>query len=466
MFAVCRASLRTGQQSVRDNKTTKSKTHTFPGDPENIIIFVSYPYVMKGKEIFTLEDAEKLVSPVSFVTMLKPAGSSCNLDCTYCYYLDKAVQYGGRNVPMPDDLLEMYIRQYIEANSADTVLFNWHGGEPLLMGKDFYRKALALQKKYADGRKIENTIQTNGTLVDEEWCDLFAENGFLVGISIDGPEDIHDAFRRTRGGGPTFRKVMDAVSMFRSAGVEFNTLSVVNSLCENRGGEVYRFLRDKVKSAYMQFLPAVEHIVDRPDYHRPVIVSPETEGASLAPWSVSAAGYGKFLCDIFDEWVIRDVGRVFVQMFDATLAQWCGVRPGVCSMCETCGDALVVERNGDVYPCDHFVYPEYLLGNIRQTHIKDIYMSRERLQFGLDKRNSLPVECLRCRFYFACRGECPKHRFAVGSDGCRKNSLCEGLYAYFCHSEPYMEYMKSLLLRKQAPSLVIPYARHLMGIRF
>lgn len=421
---------------------------------------------MKEKEIFTLGDAERLTAPQAFVTMLKPAGSRCNLDCTYCYYLDKAIQYGGKNEVMDDELLERYIRQYIEANEVDSVQFCWHGGEPLLLGKDFYRKAIALQKKYAAGKRIENNIQTNGTLVDEEWCSLFAENNFLVGISLDGPEDIHDTFRRTRDGRPTFEKVMHAIGLFRSSGVEFNTLSVVSSLCGKRGGEIYRFLRDKVRSRYMQFLPAVEHTVDRAGCRRPVIVSPETEGAYLAPWSVSAEDYGRFLCDIFDEWVIRDVGQVFVQMFDATLAQWCGVQPGVCSMCETCGDALVVERNGDVYSCDHFVYPEYLLGNITRTPLKDIYSSRRRLQFGLDKRNTLPAECLSCRFYFACRGECPKHRFATGEDGCRKNSLCKGLYSYFNHAEPYMDYMKSLLLQKQAPSLVIPFAWHRMGLPF
>ncbi len=421
---------------------------------------------MKKKDIFTLEDARKIVAPKSFMTMLKPAGSSCNMDCTYCYYLDKAIQYGGKNAVMDDDLLEIYVRQYIEANEVDTVQFNWHGGEPLLLGKEFYRKALSLQKKYADGKRIENTIQTNGTLVDKEWCELFVSGHFLVGISLDGPQDIHDAFRKSRSGNPSFSKVMEAISMFRSAGVEFNTLSVVSSLCEKRGGEIYRFFRDKVKSRYMQFLPAVEHVVDRPDFHRPVIVSPETEGAYPAPWSVSSAGYGKFLCDVFDEWVIRDVGHTYVQMFDATLAQWCGVQPGVCSMCETCGDALVVERNGDVYSCDHFVYPEYLLGNIRENTLEEIYASRRRLEFGLAKRNTLPSECLKCRFYFACRGECPKHRFATGEDGGRKNVLCDGLYAYFNHVEPYMDYMKALLLRKQSPSLVIPFARHKMGLVF
>ena len=365
---------------------------------------------------------------------------------------------------MSDELLELYIRQYIEANQVDTVQFCWHGGEPLLLGIEFYRKAMELQQKYADGKRIENTLQTNGTLVDEAWCDLFAGNNFLVGISLDGPQDIHDSFRVTKGGRPTFERVMQTISMFRHGGVEYNTLSVVNRLCEGRGTEIYRFFRDTVHSKYMQFLPAVEHVVDVAGFHRPLIVSPEREGARLAEWSVTAAGYGRFLCDIFDEWVVSDVGRTFVQMFDATLAQWCGVQPGVCSMGETCGDALVVEHNGDVYSCDHFVYPEYLLGNIRETPLAEIYRSKKRRDFGLAKRNALPAECLRCKYYFACRGECPKHRFETGSDGCRKNSLCEGLKAYFRHTEPYMEYMRDLLSKQQSPAWVMPFARKRMGL--
>ena len=403
----------------------------------------------RNKDIFTFRDAEKQTGPVAFSTMLKPAGSACNLDCHYCYYLNKAVQYGGRQAVMPDELLERYIRQYIEANDVPTVTFCWHGGESLLLGIDFYRRALALQQKYADGKRIENTLQTNGTLIDEAWCDLFAANNFLVGLSLDGPEDLHDAFRRTKGGRPTFRRVMQTVEMFRARGVEYNTLSVVNRLSEGRGAEIYRFFRDTVRSRYMQFLPAVEHVVDVEGFHRPLIVSPEREGARLAEWSVTADGYGQFLCDVFDEWVVGDVGQVFVQMFDATLAQWCGVQPGVCSMGETCGDALVVEHNGDVYSCDHFVYPEYKLGNIRETPLVEIYRSKK---------------CLRCRYYFACRGECPKHRFETGSDGCRKNTLCEGLYHYFRHVEPYMEYMREMLSKEQSPAWVIPFARKRMGL--
>ena len=419
---------------------------------------------MKSKDIFTFRDAEKQAGPVAFSTMLKPAGSACNLDCHYCYYLDKAVQYGGRQAVMSDELLELYVKQYICANEVDTVQFCWHGGEPLLLGVDFYRRAMEFQRKYADGKRIENTLQTNGTLVDEAWCDLFASNNFLVGVSLDGPEDIHDAFRLTKGGKPTFARVMETVRMFERSGVEFNTLSVVNRRCEGRGAEIYRFFRDTVHSKYMQFLPAVEHVVDKPGFHRPLIVSPDREGARVAEWSVTAEGYGRFLCDVFDQWVVGDVGRYYVQMFDASLAQWCGVQPGVCSMGETCGDALVVEHNGDVYSCDHFVYPEYKLGNIAQTPLDEIYRTAKRREFGLNKRNTLPTECLRCKFYFACRGECPKHRFDRGADGSPKNSLCEGLKIYFRHVEPYMEYMRDLLARQQSPAWVMPFARRRMGL--
>ena len=419
---------------------------------------------MKSKDIFTFRDAKKQAGPVAFSTMLKPAGSACNLDCHYCYYLDKAVQYGGRQAVMSDELLELYVKQYICANEVDTVQFCWHGGEPLLLGVDFYRRAMEFQRKYADGKRIENTLQTNGTLVDEAWCDLFASNNFLVGVSLDGPEDIHDAFRLTKGGKPTFARVMETVRMFERSGVEFNTLSVVNRRCEGRGAEIYRFFRDTVHSKYMQFLPAVEHVVDKPGFHRPLIVSPDREGARVAEWSVTAEGYGRFLCDVFDQWVVGDVGRYYVQMFDASLAQWCGVQPGVCSMGETCGDALVVEHNGDVYSCDHFVYPEYKLGNIAQTPLDEIYRTAKRREFGLNKRNTLPTECLRCKFYFACRGECPKHRFDRGADGSPKNSLCEGLKIYFRHVEPYMEYMRDLLSKQQAPAWVMPFARKRMGL--
>lgn len=417
---------------------------------------------MKQKSIITFQDGLKGMQPVAFSTMIKPAGSTCNLDCSYCYYLDKALQYGGKQAVMNDELLEQYVKQYIEANDVDLVSFLWHGGEPLLLGSGFYRKAMNLQRKYANGKQIDNYLQTNGLLINKEWCEIFAANNFLVGISIDGPQDIHDAFRVTKQQQPTFDKVMAAVDMFKYYGVEFNTLSVVNKLCEGRGAEIYRFFKD-LDSRFMQFLPAVEHVVTKDGFRRPVIVSPDYEGARLADWSVSSKGYGQFLIDIFDEWVIRDVGSYYVQMFDATLAQWSGFQPGVCTMGETCGDALVVEHNGDVYSCDHFVYPEYKLGNIKEKSLREIYKSAKRLEFGLVKRNGLPRECLNCKFYFACRGECPKHRFEKGTDGFLKNSLCNGLLDYFTHVEPYMNFMRDRLVNKEAPALVMEFARQRRG---
>ena len=416
---------------------------------------------MDNKRTVTLGDAVKESRPVAFSTMVKPAGSACNLDCSYCYYLDKALRYGGKEAVMSDGLLREYIRQYITANAVDTVSFCWHGGEPLLLGLDFYRKAMAFQKEFASGKTIQNTLQTNATLINEEWCKFFRDNNFLVGVSLDGPKDIHDGFRLDKRGRPTWDRVMASVDMLKSYGVEFNTLSVVSSLSEGRGKEIYAFFKS-IGSHFMQFLPAVEHVVDRPDFHRPVIVSPETEGARLAPWSVSPKGYGDFLCDIFDEWVVSDVGEYYVQMFDATLAQYCNVQPGVCSMCETCGDCLVVEHNGDVYNCDHFVYPEYLLGNITEKHLADIYADPKRFSFGVAKRSSLPRECMRCRYYFACRGECPKHRFDRNASGEARNSLCAGLKAYFRHTQPYFEKMRDLLLLNKAPAKVMPWARKQM----
>ena len=279
-----------------------------------------------------------------------------------------------------------------------------------------------------------------------------------VGVSLDGPKDIHDGFRLDKQGRPTWERVMASVDLLRRFGVEFNTLSVVSSLSEGRGKEIYSFFKS-VGSHYMQFLPAVEHVVDRPDFRRPVIVSPETEGARLAPWSVSAKGYGQFLKDVFDEWVVSDVGEYFVQMFDATLAQYCKVQPGVCSMCETCGDCLVVEHNGDVYNCDHFVYPEYLLGNILEKPLVEIYDDPKRFRFGVAKRTSLPAECMRCRFYFACRGECPKHRFDRTASGEARNSLCAGLKDYFRYTQPYFERMRDLLILKKSPAGVMSWAR-------
>ena len=395
--------------------------------------------------------------PPAFTTMVKPVGATCNLDCSYCYYRDKAEIYSAPQNRMTDDVLEEYVRQYLEAVNLPTVTFCWHGGEPLLAGIDFYRKAVELQQRYAAGRQIENTLQTNGTLVNDEWCDFFSENNFLVGVSLDGPEEVHDAYRRDCGGAPTFGKVMQAVEKMHNRKVEYNILATVNSRSEGRGKEIYRFLRGI--SNFIQFLPVVEYVQLR-EGRRPLIVSPDVEGATPAPWSVSARGFGEFMCDVFDEWIKCDVGSRFVQLFDITLANWCGVPPSLCAFCETCGDAPVVEYNGDVYSCDHFVYPEYRLGNILSSTLVEMYTSQEQQAFGRDKREALPMECKRCTYNFLCRGECPKHRFATSQRGePYMNTLCEGYKLFFRHTDPYMRHMKMLLQKERSPMEVMHWAR-------
>ena len=406
-------------------------------------------------------DAQKLARPTAFTTMIKPVGSLCNLDCDYCYYLGKAALYGGLQPKMSDELLERYISQYIEAVQVPTVTFCWHGGEPLLAGIDFFEKAVALQEKYRGTKRIENSLQTNGLLVNPEWCDFFRRNNFLVGISIDGPKDIHDAYRHDRGGHPTFDRVMRAIEMMAVGGVEYNTLSTINNRCAGQGHRVYGFMRSI--SRYMQFLPVVEHTLAAESGRAP-IVPPGTEGAVTALWSITPKAFGKFMCDIFDEWVINDVGERFVQLFDITLAQWCGVQPSLCAFCPTCGDGLVVEHNGDVYMCDHFVYPEYRLGNIGVEHLRDLQRKPELFRFGVEKRNSLPTDCRKCDYLFACRGECPKHRFSTTRRGEKGlNALCEGYKHFFEYTAPYMQQMRSLLEQGHEASHIIPWARQRRG---
>ena len=405
------------------------------------------------EKTLTLNDAVRLTGPASFNLMLKPAGSQCNLACKYCYYLDKAEIYGGREPVMSEAMLETVVREYIAANEVADVTFNWHGGEPLVLGLDFYRKALALQQKYAGGKTIHNTIQTNGVLLNREWADFFAQNGFLVGLSIDGPRDIHDKYRRDRGGAPTFDKVMNAVRLLQTSGVEFNTMTTVNAASEGRGLEVYHFLK-ALGSRYLQFMPVVEHV------KAGRIVDPSESGAQIATWSVGATAFGRFLCDIFDEWVRNDVGRIFIGQFDAALASWCRVPTGICVYSETCGGNAIIEHNGDVYPCDHFVYPKYKLGNIAEKTIPEMMASDAMVRFGIDKRNSLPSACRQCRWRFACNGECPKHRFNRTERGeTGLNALCAGYKLFYSHIGPYMDVMKDLLSHHMSPAGVMPWAR-------
>ena len=410
---------------------------------------MGHPY----KDMLLLEDAVRIAGPAAFNVMLKPAGSLCNLGCAYCYYLDKADIYGGHEPRMSEEMLETVIREYIAANDVPEVTFNWHGGEPLVLGLDFYRKAMELERKYADGKTVFNTLQTNGTLLTPEWADFLRENRFLVGISIDGPRDVHDKYRKDKGGAPTFDRVLKGLTLLREHGVEFNTMSTVNNVSEGRGLEVYRFLQS-IGSRYMQFMPVVEHVKDRR------IVPPSTEGARLAPWSVSSMGFGRFMVDIFDYWVRNDVGRYYVGLFDATLANWCGVMPGTCAYDRTCGGNSVIEHNGDLYPCDHFVYPQYRLGNVAETPIRTMMESSRQVRFGIDKRNSLPVKCFQCKYLSLCNGECPKHRFGRTESGeTGLNALCAGYYHFYDHTAPYMQKMKELLQQELPPAYVMPWAQ-------
>lgn len=338
-----------------------------------------------------------------------------------------------------------------------------------MAGLDFYKRVVELQFKHNPQKKrIENSIQTNATLLNEEWCRFFKKYDFLVGVSIDGPKSIHDENRINRKGFSSFDKTIKGIDLLKRFKVEFNTLSVVSSLSEGKGKSIYIFLKS-IGSHYMQFLPAVDYIIQESSSipqlsSRPIIVSPFLESsASPAPWSVSPEGYGKFLTDIFDEWVVNDVGKIFVQLFDLTLASRVGIEPSVCVYRETCGDNIAVEHNGDVYSCDHFVYPEHIVGNLYRDELQDIISSPGQINFGINKRNTLSRECLRCEYYFACGGECPKHRHLITGEGDRKFALCEGIKAYYKHTEPYMKYMTELLAKERAPREIIPWARSLQS---
>jgi len=426
---------------------------------EKIVLFLCMPqYGIKPTLLFT--DALKLKRPAAFNVMLKPAGPACNLNCTYCYYLEKKNLFEGSNNKMSDELLEEFTKQYIEANEVPVVTFTWQGGEPTLMGLEFFKKAVAYQKKYARGKRIENAFQTNGTRLNDDWCKFFADNKMLIGISIDGAEHNHDHYRKTFSDDPTFKKVMKGIELCHKHKVEFNTLSVVNDYNVRFAAETYRFLK-KTGSRFMQFLPVVERIDPKAGINGLKLVAPVHGRADVAPWSVPPKEFGNFLITIFDEWIRNDVAKYYVQIFDATLANYAGENPGICVFNETCGDALVMEHNGNVYSCDHFVYPEYYLGNIKEALLIDLVKKQEQFDFGINKRNSLPRLCLQCEVRYACHGECPKHRFVPASDGKPGlNYLCEGYKFFFKHVEPYMDYMAKELKNKRAPANVMNWIRN------
>lgn len=380
--------------------------------------------------------------PPAFHVMAKPRGAICNLDCQYCFYLSKEQLFPGSQFRMPDEVLEAYIRQYIASQRVPEVTFTWQGGEPTLMGLDFYRKAVAFQRQYRPpGVTIHNALQTNATTLDEAWAQFFKEHNFLIGVSLDGPRPLHDAYRVDKGGKPTFERVMAGIALLKKHRVEFNILACVNALTAEHPIEVYRFLRDEVGAQYLQFIPIVE---------------PQAGDALVSARSVSGRQYGQFLIAIFDEWLRRDVGRVFVQLFDVALGVWHGLAAGLCIFSETCGLALALEHTGDLYACDHFVEPRYYLGNIQEKNLRELVASPQQQQFGLDKRETLPRYCRECQVRFICNGGCPKDRLLRTPDGePGLNYLCEGYQAFFTHIDEPMRMMSALLRMQRSPAEVM-----------
>lgn len=382
----------------------------------------------------------------AFHIMTKPRGSICNLDCKYCYFLSKERLYPDSNFRMSETLLEEYTRQYIEAQQVPEVTFAWQGGEPTLMGLDFFQQAIGYQQKHKKpGMRILNTLQTNGVTLDDAWCAFFKANNFLVGISLDGPKPLHDAYRVDKGGAPTFERVMQGIRLLQKHHVEFNILTTVHAANADDPLTVYRFLRDEIGTQFIQFIPIVER-----------------EGDAVTNRSVTANQYGQFLTTIFDEWVRQDVGQVFVQIFDVALGVWSGHKAGLCIFEETCGTALAMEHNGDVYACDHFVEPEHMQGNIMDIPLSDIVIADKQRTFGLAKRDTLPQYCHNCDVRFMCNGGCPKNRFIktpAGEDGL--NYLCAGYKQFFKHIAEPMRYMANELAHYRPPANIMRYMQQL-----
>jgi uncharacterized protein len=380
----------------------------------------------------------------AFHLMAKPGGPRCNLACHYCFYLHKGELYPKSRFRMSEEVLEEYIRQTIEAHCIPEVTFAWQGGEPTLLGLDFFEKAIVLQKKYCrPGMAIQNTIQTNGILLDNDWGEFFRKNRFLVGISIDGPQKLHDTCRTDGTGKGTHERVMQGLNLLKQHSVDFNILCTVNAVNGEYPLEVYRFLRDEAVARFIQFIPVVER---------------DCQSGKVTSLSVGPEQYGTFLCEVFDEWVRHDVGTVYVQHFDTALANWYGEPHGICAFSPTCGGAMVIEHNGDIYSCDHFVDPDHLLGNILTAPMTELVNSQRQRQFGRDKKEKLPEYCRKCPVLFACRGECPKNRFACTPDGkAGLNYLCEGYRTFFTHVAEPMKFMAQELTAGRPPSNVMQF---------
>ena len=404
-------------------------------------------------------------APPQFHMLAKPTGAACNLDCKYCFFLSKDMLYPNEKLRMSDDVLENYIKQLLESHQTPTVNVSWQGGEPTLMGLDFFKRSVVYAQKYKKpGQQIEYTFQTNGILIDDGWATFFKENNFLVGLSVDGPQEIHDAYRVTKGGHGSFSQVMRGLEHLKKHKVEFNILCTVNAANGDHGREVYRFFRDELGAEWIQFIPIIERATpeslplanlgwsERPGGQRQLYTQ---SGNLVTERSVEPQQYGQFLIDVFEEWVRRDVGKVYVQLFDVTLEAYFGSYK-LCIHAPTCGYGPAIEHNGDVYSCDHYVEPDYKLGNIAQTHMLDMVASEPQRQFGIDKQATLTKQCVECSVRFLCNGGCPKDRFVDSADGePGHNYLCVGLKAFFDHVDPAMRTMAALVRNNRYPAEVM-----------
>ena len=405
-------------------------------------------------------------APPAYHVLAKPTGAICNLDCKYCFFLSKEMLYPGSRFRMADELLETYIQQLIESHQTPEVAVAWQGGEPTLMGLDFFKLSIEYAEKYRKpDQTISYSIQTNGTRLDDEWCAFFKQHNFLVGLSVDGPREQHDAYRVDKGGKGSFERVMHGWECLTKHAVDFNILCTVHAANAGHPLDVYHFFRDELKTEFIQFIPIIERVTEqtkplanagwgeRSSEERPLYLS---EGTMVTERSVTAEQYGMFLNRIFDEWVRRDVGKVYVQIFDVSLGSWVGAPPSLCIFSPTCGNALALEHNGDLYSCDHFVEPDYLLGNIQESSMIELVASDQQRKFGQDKLDTLPRYCLECEVRFACHGGCPKNRFIETPDGeAGLNYLCAGYKAFFNHINRPMQIMSDLLRRGRAPAEIM-----------
>jgi len=401
--------------------------------------------------------------PAAYHVLAKPTGPICNLDCEYCFFLSKEVLYPGDRFRMVDETLETYVRQLLESHRTPEVTVAWQGGEPTMMGLDFFRRSVELVDQYRrPDQRITYTIQTNGTLIDDDWAAFFKEHDFLVGLSVDGPKPLHDAYRVDARGLGSFDRVMRGYEALKARDVDVNVLCTVHARNQDHPLDVYRFFRDEMGVRFIQFIPIVERVTEtllplanlgwgsQQGEDRPLYVQ---EGHHVTDRTVDPEAFGRFLTTIFDEWARNDVGEVYVQHFDTALANWYGEPAGVCVFEETCGLAVTLEHNGDLYSCDHYVEPDYLLGNIADTPMIDLVGSEQQIAFGLAKRDDLPTYCRDCDVRFACHGGCPKNRFTTtpdGEDGL--NYLCAGYKMFFHHVNEPMQIMSELLRQDRAPA--------------